>query len=81
MDGVWGTVCGGELNPNFASVVCRQLGYSQYGKCDVHIFSTLSSDISVRCSIALLRERMKLATRLAYFIAVRRCFFFMVFGG
>ena len=32
VDGLWGTVCGGELNPNFASVVCRQLGYSQYGK-------------------------------------------------
>ena len=32
VNGLWGTVCGGELNPNFASVVCRQLGYSQYGE-------------------------------------------------
>ena len=32
VDGLWGTVCGGEQNPFFASVACRQLGYSQYGK-------------------------------------------------
>lgn len=27
----WGTVCGGEKNQHFASVVCSQLGYSSHG--------------------------------------------------
>ena len=35
VNGTWGKVCGGELNPNFASVVCRQLGYSPYGNLDI----------------------------------------------
>ena len=32
VNGLWGTICGGELNSNFAPVICRQLGFSQYGK-------------------------------------------------
>ena len=31
INGMWGTVCGGELDPNFASVICRQLGFSPFG--------------------------------------------------
>ena len=33
VNGIWGIVCGGELNQNFATVVCRQLGFSPYGTC------------------------------------------------
>lgn len=28
---MWGNVCEGELDPEFASVICSQLGYSRYG--------------------------------------------------
>ena len=31
VNGTWGKVCGGEMNSTFASVVCRQLGFSPYG--------------------------------------------------
>ena len=31
INGTWGKVCGGEHNPEFASIVCSQLGYSPYG--------------------------------------------------
>ena len=32
LDGVWGTVCGGSWIEDDSRVVCRQLGYSSYGK-------------------------------------------------
>ena len=33
VNGTWGKVCGGDnINSTFASVVCRQLGFSPYGK-------------------------------------------------
>ena len=31
VNGTWGGVCGGESNHNFATVICRQLGFSPYG--------------------------------------------------
>ena len=31
VNGTWGKVCGGEHSPEFASIVCSQLGYSPYG--------------------------------------------------
>lgn len=31
VNGTWGNVCGGELDPYLASIVCAQLGYSPYG--------------------------------------------------
>ena len=36
VNGVWGKVCGGELNPEFASVICRQLGFSPHGNLNLH---------------------------------------------
>ena len=32
VNGRWGKVCGGVSDPFFASVVCKQLGYSPYGE-------------------------------------------------
>ena len=31
VNGTWSKICGGTFNNNFASVVCSQLGYTQYG--------------------------------------------------
>ena len=33
--GAWGTICDRDANGDAAAVVCRQLGYSTYGKLNV----------------------------------------------
>ena len=40
INGTWGKVCNGERDPHFASIVCKQLGFSPHGmkKCGPSIF-------------------------------------------
>ena len=40
LSGVWGTICDDNAYGDDAAVVCRQLGYSTYGKLHV-VFPTL----------------------------------------
>ena len=37
VNGIWGTICSNSFDNKDASVVCRQLGYSSFGKV-YHIF-------------------------------------------
>ena len=42
LSGVWGTICDEDAYGDDAAVVCRQLGYSTYGKLHVVFLSLLS---------------------------------------
>ena len=37
VNGIWGTICSNSFDNKDASIVCRQLGYSSFGKV-YHIF-------------------------------------------
>ena len=48
VNGTWSKICGGTFNNNFASVVCSQLGYSQYGRCATSYYKYNSNVLNMR---------------------------------
>ena len=52
INGEWGSVCSDQLATEEANVVCRQLGYSGFGKSNMFTCSTYPlPDVSIIVSV------------------------------
>lgn len=54
VNGTWGKVCGGDNSPQFASVICSQLGYSPFGKTfiDITLFQYYCNTLNLIGAVA-----------------------------
>ena len=73
VNGTWGKVCGGDnINSTFASVVCRQLGFSPYGNNWINLLIHLY--ICRHFSGAFVGNRLWSDSRYSYIMYQPTCF-------
>ena len=73
VNGTWGKVCGGEMNTTFASVVCRQLGFSPYGNSWTNLITNPSQKTVPPFSGAFVGNRLWADSRYSYIMYQPTC--------